>query len=315
MSQQVAAADAAGQTTGGSRSGWLAMVFIGAVLGAIGGGMTSGGIALLSRGRWRIHIDYPAGFDPQWIETAGAALTGVGVVLFVLGFVLAVLGAHGWGKRTELSPAAGGPYPAVITGRLDSPSRALWLVKWLLLIPHAIVLGLLWFVFWTVSVVAWFAILFTARYPRSLFTFNVGVLRWGWRVAFYGYSVLGTDAYPPFSLDARSYPAELAVAYPERLSRGLVLVKSWLLAIPHLLVVSALTGWFSSDGRGAVSLIGVLVLIAAIALLFTGRYLPGVFDLVMGIARWGFRVLVYVSLMRDDYPPFRLDQGADEPTS
>ena len=68
----------------------------------------------------------------------------------------------------------------------------------------------------------------------------------------------------------------------------------------------------AAEWRG-VSVLGVLVLIAAVGLLFTGRYLPGVFDVVLGIDRWAFRTLVYVALLRDDYPPFRLDQGPRSP--
>ncbi|MEU8344869.1 DUF4389 domain-containing protein [Spirillospora sp. NPDC048832] len=208
--------------------------------------------------------------------------------------------------------------PVRVDGRLDEPlSRWLWLVKWLLLIPHYIVLFFLGIAFAVLTVVAFFAILFTGRYPRSIFEFNLGVLRWAWRVGFYGYGALATDQYPPFTLrDVPGYPARLHIQYPDQLSRGLVLVKWWLLAIPHYLVIALFTGGgIGSDEAGwdVPGLVGVLVLIAAVALLFTTRYLRGVFDFVMGMNRWTLRVTAYAFLMTDRYPPFRLDMGGAEP--
>jgi Domain of unknown function (DUF4389) len=222
-------------------------------------------------------------------------------------------------------PATHSGYPLHLEGTLDPPlSRWLWLLKWLLVIPHAIVLVFLWLAFVVLSVVAFFAILVTGRYPRAIFDFNVGVLRWSWRVAFYSYSALGTDRYPPFTLaDVPDYPARLDVEYPQSLSRGLVLVKWWLLALPHYLIVAVFaggawagwnamndhSGWTSSGG-----LIGLLVFIAGVVLLFSGRYPKAIFEFVLGMDRWVYRVIAYAALMTDAYPPFRLDMGSEDPT-
>ncbi|KAB7744022.1 DUF4389 domain-containing protein [Nostocoides sp. F2B08] len=218
-------------------------------------------------------------------------------------------------------PTRAYPVRLTATPEPDGPSRGLWLVKWLLVIPHAIVLAFLWLAFGVLTVVAFVAILVTGRYPRAIFDFTVGVLRWSWRVSYYAYGNLGTDRYPPFSLRSDpDYPADLHVEYPERLSRGLVLVKSWLLAIPHYLILGALTNTgavqaVDADGTWvwrAPGLFAVLAVIAGVALLFTGRLPQGLYDLLLGLNRWALRVTGYAALMTDAYPPFRLDQGGPD---
>jgi len=211
-------------------------------------------------------------------------------------------------------------YPARLNGHLDPDlSRWRWLVKWFLAIPHFVVLFFLWIAVTVLTVVAGFSILFTGRYPRSIFDFNTGVMRWSWRVSFYACSALGPDRYPPFSMNPdATYPADFTVDYPESLSRGLVLVKWWLLALPHYLIVAVfagglgfgLTGWRIASAGG---LISILVLIAAIVLAVKGRYPESLFDFIMGMNRWCFRVMAYVALMRDEYPPFRFDGGGVDP--
>ena len=193
------------------------------------------------------------------------------------------------------------PYPVRVEARLEPGlSRGLWLIKWLLLVPHLIVLTFLWIAFAVLTVIAWFAILITGRYPPGIFGFNLGVFRWTWRVAYYGYNALGTDRYPPFTLaDVPDYPARLDITYPEHLSRGLALVKTWLLAIPHYLIVGFFIGgagsmvWrFSETTQISIGggLVGLLVLFAAVALLFRGTYPQGIFDAVLGMNRWAIRV-------------------------
>jgi len=301
-----------------------------------------------------VAVDMRAGVRSGLLAPAAVALLLIGIFTLVIGLVLVVLGVIGLGRNgpapSSRSAAQGPPpppertagpdgtvvagtaagdtvaeYPARLNGWLDPQvSRALWLVKWILIIPHLVVLFFLWFGLLISTIVAGFAILFTGRYPRAIFNYNVGVLRWNWRVGFYAYSALGTDRYPPFTLAATDYPADLEVDYPERLSHGLVLVKWWLLVIPHLFIVAIITGtswgWTVSATNGwtggtGFSLLGVLLVIAAVILLFSGRYRREIFDLVIGLNRWLYRVIVYAALMRDEYPPFRLDQGPIDPGS
>jgi len=215
--------------------------------------------------------------------------------------------------------------PLTLTGIRDAHlSRWLWLVKMFLAIPHFVVLAALLPVAVVATIIAGFGILFTGRYPRPLFDFIVGVLRWNWRVGFYVYAAIGTDRYPPFRLASADYPATLDVTYPQRLSRSRVIVK-WLLAVPHVIIVAlfgatlmlypiaalndASTG---SLALGGYSVLNLLVVIAGFFLLVTGTYPASLFDFLLGLNRWIFRVFVYAALMTDEYPPFRLDAGSHE---
>lgn len=199
---------------------------------------------------------------------------------------------------------ASAPYPVTLTGELTvPPARGWWLLKWLLAIPHYICLIGLWIAFAVVWIITFFAILFTGKHPRWAFSFKLGVLRWSWRVGFYSYEALGTDKYPPFSLSPDpTYPADLDMPYTEKMSRGLVLVKWWLLAFPHWIIVAFFYGGME-DSPG---LIPILAIFGAVVLLFTGKYPEEIFKLVIGFNRWAYRVGSYVSLMTDQYPPFRL---------
>ena len=274
-----------------------------------------------------VSVDAAVAAKVDWLLPLGIGLLIGGFVFLVGGALLVVFGAVGLSRHSAAQPAAvpamgstvSSSAPIRLTGHLDDGlSRWLWLVKWVLIIPHLIVLAVLWVGVGVVWIIAWFAIVFTGRYPRSLFGYTVGVMRWSWRVGFYSYAALGTDRYPPFSFEAQpDDPAGFDVDYPERLSRGLVWVKSWLLAIPHLIIIGILAGggagaWWGGRRVGP-GLIGVLVVIAGVGLLFTSRYARALFDLIVGLNRWVFRVLAYVLLLRDEYPPFRLDQGETEP--
>ncbi len=200
-------------------------------------------------------------------------------------------------------------YPLSLRGELiETPSRGWWLLKWLLGIPHYFILIFLWIAFAVVWIISLFAILFTGKHPKGLFDFKVGVLRWSWRVGFYSYEALGTDKYPPFSLDPDpNYPADLDIPYTENMSRGLVLVKWWLLAIPHYIIGGFFAGaWGPRIGKWQFGLVFILAIFSGIVLLFTGNYPQSIFKLLIGFNRWGYRVAAYVALMTDEYPPFRL---------
>lgn len=306
-----------------------------------------------SAGRWAavlmnadgspvVAADVNVGVKAAFLLPLMLIMLGIGSVLTVAAVGLIIAGAHGASRAgahppppvaqgDSLIPAMSGGlaysvHPVVMTAQLDPElSRWKWLVKWFLAIPHFIVLGFMWVAFTVLTFVAAVAIVFTGKYPRGIFDFNVGVLRWSWRVSYYATSGgIGTDRYPAFSLHPEAEDlATLDVDYPKSLSRPLVFVK-WLLAIPHLIIVSLLAGtsvrWLTTNGdrlafdpAGGGGLLGLLVLAAGVVLLFSGNYPRALFDLIIGFNRWIYRTVAYVALMTDVYPPFRLDQGGGEP--
>jgi hypothetical protein len=287
--------------------------------------ITAGAVALIVwASRRRRGPQDPAPTSPTVSDTGIAYDTGDTTVL-----------AGGPANSFTGNPFTANPftagYPVALNAHLDPQlSRWQWLVKWFLAIPHLLVLAVLWPVFGVLTVVAGIAILFTRVYPRGLFDINLAILRYSWRVCYYATNGgIGTDRYPPFSGGpVPGYPATLDIAYPGRLSRGLVLVKWWLLAIPHYIIVGLLIGssWgqttlgdrqagFDSVGGALTSggILGILVVIAGVVLLVTGAYPPALFALIIGCNRWIYRVIAYAALMTDQYPPFRLDQGGSEP--
>ncbi|HWS35818.1 MAG TPA: DUF4389 domain-containing protein [Actinoplanes sp.] len=212
-------------------------------------------------------------------------------------------------------------YPLQVDAHRDEAlSRWLWLVKWLLLVPHYLALLVLWPGLVVLTLVAYLCVLVTGRYPAAIRAYNLGVLRWTWRVGYYGYQALGTDTYPPFTLaDVPDYPARLTLAPAEPLPRWLPLV-AWLFAVPHMIILGVLNGAAGRVGgngdsvtSGPLSVTVALLLIAAVALLITGRYPRGLYDVLIGVARWNLRVAAYLCLLTPRFPPLRLDQGETEP--
>jgi Domain of unknown function (DUF4389) len=196
---------------------------------------------------------------------------------------------------TPVPPPAAPAYP--VRFDVEYPERlSRWKIflKWLFAIPHFIIVYLLLIVAGVLQFIAFFAILFTKRWPRGMFDFTVQIYRWTANVSAYGVLLL-RDEYPPFSGDSGQYPVTLEIDYDENLSRWMIFVK-WLLAIPHLIVL-LFVGLAAS----------VAVVIAFFAILFTGRYPRGLFDFVVGNLRWYLRVQAYAFwFMTDRYPPFSL---------
>jgi hypothetical protein len=192
------------------------------------------------------------------------------------------------------APAGPEAYPARLDAvRQEEYHRFLPLVKWLLAIPHYLVLVFLAIGGAFVVLISFFAVLITGRYPRGMWDYVTGVSRWAHRVT--AYVFLLTDEYPPFSLaDDPDYPVRIEFDYPETTERWRVL--QFILAIPYLIVAGIL--FYVAE---VVALIGVFVI------LFTKNLPEGMFKLILNPMRWQLRGNAYAWWMVNRYPPFEWD--------
>jgi hypothetical protein len=194
-------------------------------------------------------------------------------------------------------PANQRPHPVVFDVEYpERLSRGLIFVKWLLLIPHFIVVYLLSLVLFLVTIFAWFAILFTGRYPKGIFELSSGTLRWMSNV--FAYFGLMRDEYPPFSLETGQYAVLLDIPRAERQSRFRLFIR-FFAAIPNYIVL-----YFLQIASF------VTTFIAWWAILFTGRYPRGLFRFSTGVMRWYNRLSAYFYCLRDEFPPYSINANA-----
>ena len=170
------------------------------------------------------------------------------------------------------------------------------LFGWLYIaIPHGFVLIFLSIWSAILAFITFWACLFTGKFPRGIFDYQVNLMNWGLRVECSLYNLV--DGYPPFGLKTEWEKTKLEVPYPESVGRGLVILRvlfGWLyVAIPHYFLLFFRMIWGS-----------ILMFLAWWALLFTGKYPEGWHAYQVGTIRWALRIGLYLGYFTDDYPPF-----------
>ncbi len=172
-------------------------------------------------------------------------------------------------------------------------------------IPHVFVLMFVGLWGGILQFVSFWVILFTGRYPESMFEFQAGLMKWNLRVSARLYNI--SDGYPAFGIKSTDEHTDLEVPYPEKVSRGLTVVRMlfgvFYVYLPHGFILM-FRGWF----------VGILVFLAWWIVLFTGKYPDFIYDWVSGQIRWQMRVNLYLMYMTDTYPPFTGDELPDEDT-
>jgi hypothetical protein len=196
--------------------------------------------------------------------------------------------------------ASSSAYPATLT--VDPQERiANWrpLVQWLLAIPHWFVVAALGAVSQILTVISWFAILFTGRLPEGLANFQAMYLRYTVRAGLYAGFI--REEYPPFSFEmAQTDPGDdprIRVDTPAQLDgrNRLTVGFRFLLGIPHVI-------WMALVGIAAFA----VWFVAFFAVLFTGRWPAGMRRFVLRFEAYWLRVQAYLLLLRDEYPTFSL---------
>lgn len=191
---------------------------------------------------------------------------------------------------------AASEYPVDVDGQLlPEYSRFMPLIKWLILLPHYLVLMVLGIGAAFVALVAFFATLFTAKYPEGLWNYMVGVHRWGLRVM--AYHMLITDTYPPFTLqETPEDTIQLKARYPERVSRWRPFF-AWLIVIPYAIVASLI--YFVAQ---------ICSIFAFFTILFTRKVPASLFGVIRNAFAWSIRSGFYSYWMSTEYPPFEWDE-------
>ena len=189
-----------------------------------------------------------------------------------------------------------GEYPVDVDAQLlPEYSRFMPLIKWLIVLPHNIVLLFLGIGAAFVAFIAFFATLFTAKYPEGLWNYMYGVQRWAMRVM--AYTMLITDKYPPFTLqETPEDTIQLKARYPERVSRWRPLF-AWLIVIPYLIVASLIF-----------MVAQICSFFAFFTILFTKRIPEGLFNVIRNGFTWYMRANFYSYWMSTEYPPFEWDE-------
>ena len=178
------------------------------------------------------------------------------------------------------------------------------LFGWLYIaLPHGFIL--LFVSLWgaILQFVAFWVILFTGRYPQSMFEFQVGLMSWSIRLYARLYNI--SDGYPAFGIKAGDEFTRIVIPYPEKVSRGLTLLRLFFgifyVYIPHFFIL-----YFRAI------FVGILIFLAWWVVLFTAKYPKDWHDWVVGQLRWSMRVNLYMMYMTDTYPPFTGDELPEE---